>query len=217
MAKIHKCFFQKRIIKSLPLFSIIAPIYFLVISSVATIITPNYSAISDSYSVLARYGMPYSSLITVGFVGYALMIQALGALLYINAQSKSWGILLWILVFIYGLSGIFASIYRNASDTQIYWMLSEGSMHDLASKIGFFAILLTIILSVRVIDHAHNQLHWRIFSLAIACSTLAFAIPFGFRIFPNHLGVLQRGFFITIMIWIFVTALIYINEKDKPR
>ena len=219
MAKVPKYLSIHSLIRYAAVFSVIAPIYFIGISTYASIITPDYSVISQAYSVLARHGMPNAVLMTTGFLGYALMIQTLGPLLFINIDNKSLGVVICVLVFIYGVSGIFASIYRDAGTQETIWELSEGSMHDLASRIGFFAILIVIILSIKAMNKNINTHLWKLFSIAVAILTIAFAISFGFRLFPNLIGLMQRGFFITIMLWVFVTAvisiLIKINDAKK--
>ena len=222
MAKALKYHSAHNFVTYAAVLSLIAPIYFMGISTYASIITPDYSVISQAYSVLARHHMPNAILMTTGFVGYALMIQTLGPLLFINAHTKSLGILIWALVFIYGLSGIFASVYKDAGIQETIWNLSEGSMHDLASRIGFFAILIAIILSVIGLNKNISSNTWKIFSTIIVILTIFFAISFGLdgaRLFPNHVGLMQRGFFITIMLWIFVTTAICIlnnvNENKK--
>ena len=219
MAKVPKYLPIQSLIRYAAVLSIIAPIYFIGISTYASIITPDYSVISQAYSVLARHGMPNAVLMTTGFLGYALMIQTLGPLLFINTDHKSLGFVICVLVFTYGVSGIFASIYIDAGTQETIWKLSEGSMHDLASRIGFFAILIVIILSIKAINKNINTPLWKLFSIAIAILTIVFAISFGFRLFPNLIGLMQRGFFITIMLWIFVTTAICIltnvNENKK--
>ena len=157
--------------------------------------------------------MPNAALMTAGFLGYALMIQALGPLLFINAHSKHLGIVIWVLVFIYGVSGIFASVYKDASTEGTVWALSEGSMHDLASRIGFFAILIVVILSIKAMNKNINTNTWKLFSATIVILTIGFAMSFGFHLLPNHMGLMQRGFFITIMLWIFVTSAMSILVK----
>ena len=219
MAKVPKYLPIQSLIRYAAVLSIIAPIYFIGISTYASIITPDYSVISQAYSVLARHGMPNAVLMTTGFLGYALMIQTLGPLLFINTDHKSLGFVICVLVFIYGVSGIFASIYIDAGTQETIWKLSEGSRQDLASRIGFFAILIVIILSIKAINKNINTPLWKLFSIAIAILTIVFAISFGFRLFPNLIGLMQRGFFITIMLWIFVTTAICIltnvNENKK--
>ena len=216
MGRVKKYFYTDRLIKHIAVLSLIAPIYFIGVSTYASIITPDYSVISQAYSVLARHDMPNSTLMTAGFLGYALMIQALGPLLFINSRSKNWGIVIWVLVFIYGVSGIFASAYKDASSEATIWTLSEGLMHDLTSRIGFFAILIAVIISIKTMNKNINTNVWKLFSTTIVILTIGFAVSFGFHLLPNHRGLMQRGFFITIMLWILVTATISILVKVKP-
>ncbi len=222
MGKNPKYHTYRNWISYVAVFSLIAPIYFMGISTCASIITPDYSVMSQAYSVLARHQMPNAVLMTSGFLGYALMIQTLGPLLFVNTYNKSFGVLIWVLVFLYGISGIFASIYKDASTQETIWNLSEGSLHDLASRIGFFSILIAIIISIAKLNKTINSSTWRVFSILIVILTIFFAISFGIdgaRLFPNHVGLMQRGFFLTIMLWIFVTTAIciFINFKENKK
>ena len=99
MVKALKYHSTRNFVRYAAVLSLIAPIYFMGISTYASIITPDYNVISQAYSVLARHHMPNAILMTTGFLGYALMIQTLGPLLFINVHRKSLGILIWALVF----------------------------------------------------------------------------------------------------------------------
>ena len=78
-----------------------APPFFTAVSTVSTLIASDYSSLSDTMSMLAGPSIPHPWVFQCGVVGYALLIQCLGPLLYRQAGRGWHGASLWTLILLY--------------------------------------------------------------------------------------------------------------------
>jgi len=185
-----------------------APPFFVVVSVVATLIASDYSSVSDTMSMLMAPGIQYPWVFQLGVVGYALLVQFLGPLLYSKTGRGRYGALLWVLVFIYGLAGILAAVFRDGYDSAALLQFSEDDVHDFIARFSFSAVVLLIFLTPWALRHRERLRVWRYFSLAIGLFTAILAVPFEIEVWPQYLGLLQRCLFAATMLWIVVTALL---------
>jgi len=184
-----------------------APLFFAAVLTVATLVAPEYNSLSDTTSMLMGPSIPHPWVLQMGVVGYALLIQFLGPLLYSQAGRGRHGAFLWALVFIYSLAGILAAIFRDGYHAPALGHISENTIHDFIARLSFSAVVLLIFFTPWALRHQQGWRTWRYFSLAIGLLTIAIVIPFQAETWPSYLGLIQRVLFTTTMLWIFVTAL----------
>ena len=189
-----------------------APPFFTAVSTASTLIAPDYNSLSDTMSMLTGPSIPHPWVFQLGVVGYALLIQFLGPLLYSQAGRGRHGAFLWALVFIYSLVGILAAAFRDGYDAPLLWHISENTVHDFAARLSFTAVLLLIFFTPWALRHQEGWHIWRCFSLAVGLLTMVLIIPFEVEMWPSYLGLIQRVLFATTMLWILVTALILRSE-----
>ena len=189
-----------------------APLFFTAVSTVSTLIAPDYDSSSDTMSMLAGPSIPHPWVFQSGVVGYALLIQFLGPLLYSQAGRGWHGVSLWILVFTYSLAGILAAAFRDGYDASVFWHITENTVHDFVARLSFSAILLLIFFTRWALGHQEGWRIWRCFSLAVGLLTIVLVIPFEVEIWPSYLGLIQRVLFALTMLWIFATALLLRSE-----
>ena len=188
-------------------FVVVAPPFFVAVSAVATLMAPGYSSLSDTMSMLMGPGIPHPWIFQLGVVGYALLIQFLGPLLY--ERVSGWdGALLCALVCIYSLAGILAAVCRNGYYEPVLGQFSENTIHDLVARISFSAVVLLSILTSWVFRNQKRWSVWRYYCLLIGVSVLALVIPFELEVWPDYLGLMQRALFGVTILWVFVTALL---------
>lgn len=189
-----------------------APLFFLAFASVATLVTPSYSSMRDTFSLLAGPGMPHPWVIAAGFAGYGVLVQPLGPLLH-GLVGRGWrGALLWVLVVVYGAGGVLAAVFRDGYEGPVLWGVAEDLAHDVVARMGFAAIItLTLVVPAMLRARAGWE-RWRRFSLVIGGLSLLLVVPFQLDAWPDGLGLLQRGFFATTMAWVLVTSLRMLGE-----
>mgnify|MGYP000515912668 CR=1 FL=1 len=189
-----------------------APLFFAAVLTVATLVAPEYNSFSDTTSMLMGPGIPHPWVLQLGVVGYALLIQFLGPLLYSQAGRGRHGAFLWALVFIYSLVGILAAAFRDGYDAPLLWHISENTVHDFVARLSFSAVLLLIFFTPWALRHQEGWHIWRWFSLAVGILTIVLIIPFEVEMWPSYLGLIQRVLFATTLLWILVTAFILRSE-----
>lgn len=185
-----------------------APLFFVAVSTVSTLIAPDHNSLSDTMSMLTGPSIPHPWVFQFGVVGYALLIQCLGPLLYTQAGRGRHGALLWALVVIYGVAGILAAAFRDGYDASVLWHISEDTVHDFVARLSFSGIFLLIVFTPWVLRHQEGWHRWRRFSLAVGLLTIVLVILFEVEMWPSYLGLIQRVLFGTTMLWVFVTALL---------
>ena len=184
-----------------------APFFFITVSAVSTWIATDYNLLSDNMSKLSGPGAQHPWVFQLGVVGYALLIQCLGPLLYWQAGQNSHGALLWGLVIIYSLIGIMAAVFRDGYNTLVIGEITENTVHYFAARISFSAVWLLTFVTPWVLRHQEGWLKWKRLSVAIGIITTILVIPFVAEIWPSYQGLIQRLFFATTMLWILVTAI----------
>ena len=184
-----------------------APPFFIAVSTVSALIAPDHNSLSDTMSMLTGPSIPHPWVFQFGVVGYALLIQFLGPLLYSQTGRGRHGAFLWALVFIYSLVGILAAAFRDGYDAPALGHISENAIHDLLARISFSAVVLLIFFAPWALRHQQGWHIWRYFSLTVGLLTIGVMIPFQVEVWPSYLGLLQRVLFTTTMLWILVTAL----------
>jgi len=194
-----------------------APPFFIAVSTVSTLIASDYNSLSDTMSMLAGPSIPHPWVFQLGVVGYALLIQFLGPLLYWHAGRGWHGALLWTLVFIYSLAGILAAAFRDGYDAPVMGHIAENTVHDFVARLSFSAVLLLIFVTPRVLRHQEGWRIWRRFSLAVGIVTTLLVIPFEAEMWPSYFGLIQRVFFATTMLWILVTALMLRSKLSNSQ
>ena len=185
-----------------------APAFFTVTSTVATFLAPDYSSLSDTMSTLAGPRIPHPWVFQCGVIGYALLIQFLGPLLYQQAGRGWRGVSLWTLVIIYSLAGIMAAVFRNGYDSPLMGHLTESAIHDFVARLSFSGIFLLIVFTPYFLRHQEGWGKWRRFSLVAGLATIALVTLFEADVWSSYIGLTQRVLFGITMLWIFVTALL---------
>lgn len=201
------------------LLSAAAPAVFLVIATAATLVTPGYSSIELTMSQLAANGRPHPSLIRFGFISYGLLVQGLGPALYALSGRGLRGLIIWVLVMVYGIGGVLAGIFVTGEHRIFLWGVTEDDFHAIAAWLTFLTIaaLMTVTTWLRRDDPSSAV--WRSRSSALLIVTLVAMILF--VLIPSERGIsgiLQRTFFATTMLWVFVTSLhVRSTLRSLPR
>ena len=187
----------------------LAPLYYAAVATLATLLAPpTYSSTEHTMSQLAAPEMPNRDLMNAGFAGYGVLVQGLGPLLHHEAGGGRRGRMLWGLVALYGLGAMLAAKYPTNSETEVLPGISEDTAHDAAGVMTFASIMSLMAVAPGALRErpAWNG-WWSWFSYAMFGATCTLSAPFYSRMWPLKRGLLQRGFFVTTMTWILVTAL----------
>jgi hypothetical membrane protein len=182
--------------------AIVGIAYFLIAVVALHFLRPDYDPVSRFVSEYAVGS--YGFLMTSAFFGLSLGSLALVIGLYqgVPRSGRSWIGL--VLLGIWGvgilIAGIFPTDLRGAPETL------SGNIHDRASVLSFFSLITaTILLSWRL---KHDE-RWRPFhrsALILALLILATFIGFFLTVDTELVGLSQRIFIVTFLIWLLLTA-----------
>lgn len=181
--------------KKLPIYSgIIAPILFLLIVIVASLLRPGYSHL---YNFISDLGVgSYSIIQNFNFILFGILIMAFAISFYDflpSSHSRSLATYSLIL-FAMGvfLAGVFPEDYLG------------GKPHTLVSATAFISIIITQLTTWKALKHVHNYTWYRRYSLL---SGLISLILVWFSASPPFPGLMQRLFLAFPLLWIEVTAI----------
>lgn len=176
--------------------------YFLIAVIALHFLRPDYDPVSRWVSEYAVGS--YGFLMTSAFFGLSLGSLALVIGLYqgVSRSGRSWIGLLLLGIWGVGIliAGIFPGDLRGAPET------ISGNIHDLASLLSFFSLIAaTILLSRRFKqDERWRPFHRSAFilSLVILATFIGFFLTAG----TEFVGLSQRIFIVTFLIWLLLTA-----------
>jgi len=193
-----------------------APLVFLMTGTTATLLTPGYSSLSSPISALADPQGPYPRLISVGFIAYGSMVQGLGLAFYASSNRQFTKLTLGALVLLYGIGGIAAGIFVTGQTEIVAFGLSEGDLHGGAAWVTLGAIMSLMAAGVFVRPLGGDSSKLRKGSLTLLLLTASAVLAFVLTPEFAFSGLLQRGFFVTTMVWVFISA-IHIAQQLSQR
>jgi hypothetical membrane protein len=148
-----------------------------------SLITPDYSHVSDTISLLGAHGQPHPEIMNAGFIVHALLLNGFAYGLYICLGLSIGARIIWILMVISGI-GLTCSF----------------------AQLAFFAFLIAMVVFARII---HNKPSWSTFSqftIAIVCLNLLLSLTLLTEIAASIEGALQRSFLGLSLIWLISVA-----------
>lgn len=182
--------------------AIVGITYFSIVVVALHFLRPDYNPISRFVSEYAVG--PYGFLMTSAFFGLSLGSLALVLGLYqgVSRTGRSWVGL--VLLGIWGvgvlIAGIFPTDLKGAPRT------TSGSIHDMASVLAFFSLILaTIFLSWRFKqDEKWSSFHRP--ALILSVMMMLALIGFFLSVNTEFVGLSQRIFISTFLLWLLRTA-----------
>ena len=190
----------------------LAPGTFVLFLAVATVFAPGYSHRSETISRLAAAGIPHSWIMAAGFIAYGVLVLPLGYGLYAHFwrrqgdwhRGRLWARALLLALAVYGISGILAGLFAVDGSPQGQPASASGWIHAIAARGAFVSIVASIFLFARLVPAGASGA-WRGFkgfSLALGVATVAFVALFEAEVWPDSAGVVQRGSFVTTLLWV---------------
>lgn len=199
----------------LMLLAALAPPYYVVMGVIATLTQPGYSSVSQTMSQLGATTAAQPWIISSAFIGYAVLVQALGPLLQREVGYGKQGRFLWLLVLVYGAGGALAAFFPVGGNGIVLYQIDQDMAHSIGARLSFAGILSLCVITPVLLRNRKDWQQWRLFSYAVFVATLLLVVPFELDAWEGKRGVLQRGFFVTTMAWVLVTALTFRRATSK--
>lgn len=197
------------------MFAAAAPITFIIIATIATLAAPGYSSLETPLSYLAAPDYPHPWIISTAFITYGIMVQGLGLALYFSSREMISKVTLEGLVILYGAGGIAAGIFVTGETNIVLLGLSQSTLHGAATLITLVGILSLMASGIFIGPLGKTSPVVRRQSQILLILTIAFVGIFE-RVNPEFAlyGLLQRAFFGTTMLWVFMSS-IHITKRHK--
>ena len=184
---------------------IIAPIIFIIIYIIASLLRPDYSHLTNFVSELGAVGAPYAIIQRINFVLTGVMIVAFTFGLHRGIGDGKGSIIGPLLVAIFGLSAVVSGIF--STDT-----IQPGSfsdiMHSMSSAIGSVAAIIAFFI---ISERLEKDILWkpyRSFSTVMAIvAIIVTVVGVGILGAVGTPGLGQRLFLAVLFLWIEVMAI----------
>tara|TARA_Y100000994_G_scaffold65698_1_gene53579 strand:+ start:2224 stop:2898 length:675 start_codon:yes stop_codon:yes gene_type:complete len=201
----------------LAFWAMLAPPFYIATAIIATLLGPQgFKSMEHPISQLGAPSSPRPWIIKAGFVGYAILVQGLGPLLNKEAGGGFKGKMLWGLTGIYGLAGMLSAIFsKDVKDRRLFGMTHD-LVHSIVGRVCFGGIMGLSLLAPFFIQKRQWK-EWKQFSFLMFLLSGIMAIFYQSNSWKGRQGLLQRGFFATTMLWVFVTALKMIAVEQKRK
>ncbi len=184
---------------------IIAPIIFIIIVMIASLLRPDYSHLINFVSELGAVGAPYAIIQRINFVLTGILIVAFTFGLHRGIGDGKGSIIGPLLVAIFGLSAVMSGIFSTD-------IIQPGSfsdiMHSMSSAIGSVAAIIAFFI---ISERLEKDILWRpyrTFSIVIAIVAIIVSVAgVGILGAVGTPGLGQRFFLAVLFLWIEVMAI----------
>ena len=117
------------------------------------------------------------------------------------------------LTILYGLSSILAAIFKTASTKEIFFGITESSMHDFFALLVLIGIVFSMLLTTFYLIKINHEKAFSVFSIIMLCMTIIFAVIFEINSYPEIRGLIQRVVFISTLSWVQVAYFRMLLQK----
>ena len=195
----------------------LAPPFYIITSMIATLQGPRgFKSMEHPISQLGAPESPRPWIIKFAFIGYALLVQGLGPLLHREAGGGLKGGVLWSLTLIYGFSGFLSAIFSKDVKDRKFWGMTHDLAHSVVGRVCFGGIM-GLSLITPFFFRSRKWDEWKEFSWLMFLLSGVMAIFYQMNPWKRHQGLLQRGFFATTMLWVFVISLKFLQSESRKR
>lgn len=195
----------------------LAPPFYIVTAIIATIMgPPGFKSLEQPISQLGAPSSPRPWIIKIGFIGYAILVQGLGPLLNKEAGSGFKGKILWVLTGIYGFAGLLSATFSKDVKDRRFLGMTHDLVHSIVGRLCFGGIMGLSLLAPFFVQK-NQWKEWKRFSWLMFLASGTMAIFYQSNRWRGRQGLLQRGFFATTMLWVFITALKMILVEQKRK
>jgi len=184
-----------------------APLVMVVFIITAALVTPGYSHLSETVSQLGAQGRPHPEVMNAGFIIYGLLINGFAYSLYRRLERHTGAKTVWLLLGIYGTGVLLSGIFQDDSKALGTVATMQGTMHSVFAMIGFFALVIGMVVFARIVYLNPAWRGFMQFSIAIAVLNLVLSLMFLIEVFGPVEGLLQRAFYAISLVWVEVVSL----------
>lgn len=188
-------------------FGILAPPTIIIIIVIAGLITPGYNQITDTISTLSQQGSQAPQLLTVGFVTYGVLIIGFAYSLFLRLRHGIRAYMTWFLLTLYGVCMILAGVFQDSPGTNNTPLNTEGILHNAVIITSCLAMLFAMWMFAGSVYKKPSWFGFTWFTIIASFMGLVLSIIFVVQSQVPFAGLLQRFFYLVILIWIEVVSI----------
>ncbi len=199
----NRTFIQKQ--RFFALCGIVAPILFVILVIVESILRPGYSQIFNDVSDLGIGS--YALIQNINFIIFGLLSIGFAIGLGANLPHRAGKIAKW-LVIVFGLCIILAGVTLFSVGADVTYA-KDVAAHGLVSAISFLVIIVAQFMTWQALRRSETVIwgRYRIFSLIMGLMSIFTLLLLSYTQFSSYHGATERLFIAMWMIWIEVTGL----------
>jgi hypothetical protein len=179
-------------------------------------LTPGYSHITDTISKLSDQGSANPELMTAGFISYGVLIIGFSYALYLRLRHGFKAHIAWFTLTLYGICMILAGVFQDTPGGNNVPLNPEGIMHNAAIIISCFSILIGMWLFAGSVYKKPSWFGFTWFTIAASFVGLVLSIIFVVQSYVPASGLLQRLFYLILLIWIETVSIWLFRLSFKP-
>ncbi|MGB9978805.1 DUF998 domain-containing protein [Methanobacterium sp.] len=184
---------------------IIAPILFIILVIIESLLRPGYSQIFNDVSDLGIGS--YAIIQNINFIVFGLLSIGFAIGLGSNLPHRAGKVTKW-LVIVFGLCIILAGVTLFSVGADVTYA-KDVVAHGLVSAIAFLVIIVAQFMAWQALRRSQNVIwgRYRIFSLIMGLMSIFTLLLLSYTQFSPYHGATERLFIAMWMVWIEITAL----------
>lgn len=175
--------------------------------------TPGYNHITDTVSKLSDQGSQSPELMTVGFISYGVLIIGFSYALYLRLRHGVKAHVAWFTLTLYGICMILAGVFQDSPGGNLN---TEGIMHNAAIITSCFSILIGMWMFAGSVYKKPSWFGFTWFTIAASFMGLVLSIIFVVQSYVPASGLLQRFFYLVLLVWIETVSIWLFRLSFKP-
>ena len=199
--------FSNRLTNIIFLLGIFAPIMMMASIMIVGQITPDYSPVSETISLMGAQEQPYSIVLNSSYIIYGSIIISIACNLYKGLYHSAMVKTLSILLFIHAVGSIFLAVFPDKPCTSGGYF-SENIVHNTFSGISYVALLMGILVYSMSAVRGKTTKIIAIAGIAVVSINLAMPLINVVSYFKEIAGLLQRFFIFCSFSWVILTSIL---------
>jgi hypothetical protein len=169
--------------------------------------TPGYSHITDTVSKLSEQGSQSATLMTIGFISYGLLAIGFSYALYLRLRHGFKAHVALLTLTLYGICMVLAGIFQDSPGGSNAPLNPEGIVHNAAIITSNLSMLIGMWMFAGSVYKKPSWFGFTWFTIVASFVGLVLSIIFAIQSYVPASGLLQRIFYMVILIWIEVVSL----------
>ena len=197
-------------------FGILAPPTIIIIIIAAGLLTPGYSQLTDTISSLSAQGSENPQLMTTGFFTYGVLIIGFSYALYLHLRHGFRAHVAWFMLTLYGICMILAGVFQDSPGASNAPLNTEGVLHNAAIITSCLSMLFAMWAFAGSVYKKPPWFGFTWFTIAASFMGLVLSVIFLVQSHVPLAGLLQRIFYLVILIWIETVSIWLFRLSFRP-